>query len=44
MMTGDERNLRRMPEALRAACLMKPFTPPRLVATVNSLMGRVGYG
>jgi DNA-binding NtrC family response regulator len=40
MMTGDARNLRRMPEALRDGCLLKPFCPPRLVATVNSLMGR----
>jgi DNA-binding response OmpR family regulator len=43
VMTGDERNLRRMPESLRAVCLMKPFTAPRLVETVNCLMRRCAY-
>jgi DNA-binding response OmpR family regulator len=40
VMTGEERNLARLPEELRRRCLVKPFNPPRLVDAVNSLMGR----
>lgn len=40
MMTGEERNLSRLPSELRDRCLVKPFNPPRLVAAVNSLMAR----
>ena len=39
-MTEDERHLNRLPGALRASCLVKPFNPPRLVAAVNRLMER----
>jgi DNA-binding response OmpR family regulator len=40
VITGDDRNLARMPDAMRASCLLKPFNPPRLVNRVNELMGR----
>jgi DNA-binding response OmpR family regulator len=40
VITGDERNLAAMPAPLRETCLLKPFNPPRLVAAVNTLMGR----
>jgi DNA-binding response OmpR family regulator len=40
VMTGDERNLGRLPDGLRASCLVKPFSPQRLANTVNSLLGR----
>jgi DNA-binding response OmpR family regulator len=40
VMTGDERNLARLPDALRASCLVKPFSPRRLANAVNSLLGR----
>ncbi len=40
VMTGDERNLAAMPAPLRDTCLVKPFSPPRLVAAVNALMAR----
>ena len=40
VMTGDVDNLARMPPGLKGSCLIKPFSPPRLVATVNGLMGR----
>ena len=40
IMTEDERHLNRLPGALRASCLVKPFNPPRLVAAVNRLMER----
>ena len=39
VMTGDERNLGRLPEALRASCFVKPFNPPRLVDAVRDKMG-----
>jgi DNA-binding response OmpR family regulator len=42
VMTGEERNLSRLPEDLRGGCLMKPFNPPRLVAAVTMLIGRPG--
>ena len=38
VMTGDERNVDRLPEALRASCLVKPFNPPRLVDAVRDKM------
>jgi DNA-binding response OmpR family regulator len=38
IMTGDDRNLARMPETLRDACLMKPFPLSRLASAVHSLM------
>ena len=40
VMTGDDRNVGRLPDALRASCLVKPFNPPRLVAAVNRMMER----
>ena len=39
VMTGDERNLGRLPQALRASCFVKPFNPPRLVDAVRDMMG-----
>lgn len=41
VMTGEERNLSRLPEDLRAGCFVKPFNPPRLVAAVDTLIGRL---
>ncbi len=40
VMTGEERNLARLPDELRDRSLLKPFNPPRLVAAVSTLMGR----
>ena len=40
VMTGDERNLSRLPDDLRGLCFVKPFNPPRLTDAVNMLMGR----
>ena len=40
VMTGDERNVGRLPDELRGSCLAKPFEPRRLVAAVNQRMGR----
>ena len=40
VMTGDERNLARMPEAMRSSCFVKPFSPLRLANKVKELMGR----
>ena len=40
VMTGDERNLALMPDAMRASCLLKPFSPFKLANAVNTLMGR----
>jgi len=39
VMTGDERNVARLPQALRASCFVKPFNPPRLVDAVRDKMG-----
>ena len=38
VMTGDERNVERLPQALRASCLVKPLNPPRLVDAVRDKM------
>jgi DNA-binding response OmpR family regulator len=40
LMTGDERNLRRLSGEFRASCFLKPFDPDRLVEAVNLRMGR----
>jgi DNA-binding response OmpR family regulator len=40
VMTGDERNLSRMPATLRSRCFIKPFKPPCLVAAVATLRSR----
>lgn len=40
VMTGDARNLDRMPERFRQACLLKPFEPVRLVSAVRRLLRR----
>lgn len=40
VMTGDERNLEAMPLCLRRTCLLKPFSPPWLVAHVRTVLAR----
>jgi DNA-binding response OmpR family regulator len=40
VMTGEAKNLARLPTELRERCLVKPFSPPRLVDAVNALMDR----
>jgi DNA-binding NtrC family response regulator len=42
VMTGDERNVERLPEQLRKSCLVKPFNPPRLVQAVRLLLRPAG--
>jgi DNA-binding response OmpR family regulator len=44
VMTGDERNVERLPEPLRQGCLVKPFSPSRLVAAVTVLLRRPDRG
>jgi DNA-binding NtrC family response regulator len=38
VMTGDERNVERLPEPLRRSCFVKPFPPSRLVQAVRLLL------
>ncbi|MGG5822924.1 response regulator [Falsiroseomonas sp. HW251] len=40
VMTGDERSVDGLPDALRENCLVKPFEPEQLVAAVKTRMGR----
>ncbi|MGG5823486.1 response regulator [Falsiroseomonas sp. HW251] len=40
VMTGDERNLHRLPDDLRENCFIKPFEPERLVAAVRRCVWR----
>ena len=40
IMTGDPRNLPLQVSDDSVLCLMKPFSPPLLVAEVNELLGR----
>jgi DNA-binding response OmpR family regulator len=44
LMAGDERNVERLPEPLRQGCLVKPFSPSRLVAAVTVLLRRPDRG
>jgi DNA-binding response OmpR family regulator len=38
VMTGDDRNLTRMPDHLRDKCFLKPFSPKALADAVTSVL------
>jgi DNA-binding response OmpR family regulator len=44
VMTGDKRNVERLPAPLRLGCIVKPFSPPRLAAAVRVLLRRPDRG
>jgi DNA-binding NtrC family response regulator len=42
VMTGDDRNLQRLPLDLREGCFLKPFSPQRLASRVADLVEVAG--